>query len=211
MTKLIQRMKLLELHNIHLNLLLSLTFFTQHSSLSSEFSSPVVFHFQITNAGLAMPFLCKNINPKIFLFIFFRQISYTVLHFWRKLYKMVTWGSRGLDWTTQEMFSCPVLLISIPVSLKQLQANGHYAHTILSFSYVPSSSWLLSECDIWPLQWWQNDSYAVLHPLDHPLSMPSSALGPEELYRVDCSWQKWVKEDQTLGAISLFLKWVGLC
>lgn len=65
-------MKLLELHNIHQNLLLSLIFSTQHSLLSSEFSSPVVVHFQISSAGLAMPFLCKNINPKILWFIFLR-------------------------------------------------------------------------------------------------------------------------------------------
>lgn len=53
---------------------------------------------------------------------------------------MVTQDSRELDLTTQEMFSCPVLLISIPVSLKQLQPKDHYAHTILSFPYVPSRS-----------------------------------------------------------------------
>lgn len=65
-------MKLLELYNIDLNLLHSLSLFAWHSSLSSEFSSPVVFHFQISNAGLIMPFLCKNMNPKVFWFIFLR-------------------------------------------------------------------------------------------------------------------------------------------
>lgn len=72
MTKLIQRMKMVKLHNNHHNLLLVLTFSTQHSLLSSEFSSPGVFRFQISSAGLAMASLCANTNPKIFSFIFLR-------------------------------------------------------------------------------------------------------------------------------------------
>lgn len=65
-------MKMVKLHNNHHNLLLVFTFSTQHSLLSSEFSSPGVFRFQISNAGLAMAFLCENTNPKIFSFIFLR-------------------------------------------------------------------------------------------------------------------------------------------
>lgn len=98
--KIIQWMKLPELHNINQSILLYLSFSTWHSLFSSGFGNPDVFHFQISIQASPCHFSVRTwalpISKVSSISKALRQIICIVWYFWRKMYSTVTRDSRRI-------------------------------------------------------------------------------------------------------------------